>query len=180
MMTSQNRLFCRHFARILLNGIHIQKHNIHISRWLSIWYTHNGKTAKNRRKTVVRKTQRILRRFSYVKIVSCTPFFKLRLILFYPTTSWYGHPVSVTLADKWIWQRGLPLAKVLSTLSLLSWKTIVFVLCQQKGTAPYPTLTTSTTWLPAPMRSGRSETRVWYSMKRANVASLIRLSLVRI
>ena len=87
MMTSQNRLFCRHFARILQNGINIPKHNIHISHWLSIRYTYNEKTAKNRRKTVVRKTQRILRRFFYVKKVSCTPFFKLRLILFYPTTS---------------------------------------------------------------------------------------------
>ena len=42
------------------------------------------------------------------------------------------------------------------------------------------TLTTSTTWLPAPMRSRRSDMAFWYSMKWANVSSLMRLSRVRI
>lgn len=46
--------------------------------------------------------------------------------------------------------------------------------------APRGTLTTSTTWLPAPMRSRRSDMAFWYSMKWANVSSLMRLSRVRI
>ena len=37
---------------------------------------------KKRRKTAVGKTRRILRRFSYVKIVSCLPFVGRWLILF--------------------------------------------------------------------------------------------------
>ena len=41
------------------------------------------KRQKNRRKIAGRKTRRFLRRFFRVKIVSCTPCFGLRLILFW-------------------------------------------------------------------------------------------------
>ena len=41
-----------------------------------------GTWRKKRRKTAVGKTRRILRRFSYVKIVSCMPFAGRWLILF--------------------------------------------------------------------------------------------------
>ena len=41
-----------------------------------------GTWRKKRRKTAVGKTRRILRRFSYVKIVSCLPFVGRWLILF--------------------------------------------------------------------------------------------------
>ena len=82
-MTSQNRLFCRHFARFLTTFRHYEKPKIRISHWISTTYTTDAKTTKNRRKIAGRKTRRISRRFFNVKIVSCTPCSGLRLILFW-------------------------------------------------------------------------------------------------
>ena len=79
----QERLFCRVASHVFSPFLFLTDSCVVVCTWISMIYVTFTKTTKNRREIAGRKTQRILRRFFRVKIVSCTPCSGLRLILFW-------------------------------------------------------------------------------------------------